>query len=281
MDTLIYQNMISPSLPLLGPERLPDVGGIYKRLFEDTAGMFNSLHLVATALFFMLLVLLLVLSRKMSARAAERTLLWLTIAVTVMEIIKIAVRIRRGLGPDSWVPLYFCSLFIFAVWLVRIPCEPLRRTGYAFITMGGITASVFFTFYPSTSLGMYPLISGATLHSFMYHLIMCYCGILVLWRGLYRPRAVDSAGYFIFIASACLASAVCNRHLGTNCMFLGHPFGLPLLEPLLELSPMLYRCTVTVAQGSLMFWANFGLYSLMAHLSAKRHQIDLSKPILH
>ncbi len=232
------------------------------KLFNETCGMFNALHYITIALFFAILALLLFVSRKMTHKQANRLLTVISILVPIAEVVKIFLRIDRGLGPDSWVPLYYCSLFLFAIIAIRVPVRSVQRAGYAYMSMGGILSSMLFTFYPSTSLGMYPLLSSATIHSFMFHLVMCYSGFIVLTKTDYIPTKKDSLNYFIFILIACLAGLICNRFLGTNCMFLEHPFGLPILQPIVELSPILYMSIVILAQSSAIYWANYGLYHL-------------------
>ena len=236
---------------------------MYDKLFTEVCGMFNLFHFITIILFFVLLTLALLLSRRITALQVQKFLRWSAVWITILEIVKIMIRIQQGQGPDSWVPLYFCSLFIFAVWLSVLPKAGFRRAGYAYITMGGITASVFFTFYPSTSLGMYPLLHLSTFHSFFFHLLMCYLGILLLWKGGYAPKPKDGWYYFLFIFTACIPAVILNETIGTNCMFLRHPFNLPLLQPLLEASKPIYMVVVFLAQSVALFWVDFGLFRLL------------------
>ncbi len=231
---------------------------MYDRLFVEICGLFNPLHFFTIVLFFGLLAGALFLSRKVSQMGADRIVFWLGVATTVLEAIKITRRVSQGQGVESWIPLFYCSLFLFAVWLIRLRWMPLKRAGYSFITMGGILAAVFFTFYPSTSLAMYPILSLACLHSFLYHFLMSYCGILILWKRLYIPQRKDSLYYFLFVGLACAVAIGLNARLGSNCMFMQHPFKLPVLQPILEFSKPLYMLIVGLAQASLMFWDILG-----------------------
>ncbi len=242
---------------------------MFDRLFVQDCGLYNGLHFMTIGLFGVLMVVLVICSRKMTPKGADRMIFWLGLLATVLEIIKIGRRMYLGKGPDTWIPLYFCSLFIFCVWLVRFPNRFLQRMGYAFMTMGGFLASILFTFYPSTSLAIYPLICFDSIHSFLYHLIMCYCGALALWKGLYRPEKRDWLAYFVFIMTACVLGVFCNYKLGSNCMFLRHPFGLPVLQPIMEFSKPLYMAIVAFAQGFIMFWVNFGLFTLAHRRKSK------------
>lgn len=239
---------------------------MYDRLFVQVCGMFNGLHAITILLFFALLALLLYLSRHMTEEKSHKLLRWVAIFVSALEIVKITSRILQGYGPDSWVPLYYCSLFIFAIWLTLSGKASIRRAGCAYITMGGIVASVFFTFYPSTSLGMYPLLHPATFHSFVYHLIMCYTGLILLWKGGYVPQKRDGLYYSLFVFGACIPAVILNEVIGTNCMFLRHPFNLPLLQPLLEFSKPLYILVASLAQAVVLYWVDFGLYGIYKRL---------------
>lgn len=232
---------------------------MYAKLFQETCGMFNSLHALMLAFFFGFLGLLLYLSRHLNAEQVRKAQLWIAVGITILEIIKITSRISTGYGPDSWVPLYYCSLFIFAIWLTQSKNAYWNRMGYAYITMGGILASTFFMLYPSTSLGMYPFFHPSSVHSFIYHLVMCYTGIVLLWKGVYVPQKRDSLPYMLFVLAACIPAAILNELIGTNCMFLNHPFGLPVLQPILELSKPAYLLIVCAGQAVLIFWVNYGL----------------------
>lgn len=242
---------------------------------SDVCGMFTAGHFISVILFFSIAAALLHFSRRLDEKGTRRVRLAVAILVTLMEIVKISLRIYKDQWYDSWVPLYYCSLFIFAIWLSFVPCRFLSRTGYAFITMGGILVSVFFTFYPSTSLAIFPIWHPAAIHSFVYHLIMFYTGVLVLMKREFVPEAKDSVGYFVFIFLACLPSLLLNLRLGTNCMFLNHAFKLPILEPIINYSKPLYIAVVFIAQGVLMFWFNYMLYRRLPHVAERivaRHE---------
>ena len=105
---------------------------------EDICGMFTPGHFLSILLFFGTLGLALWLSRRMDSKVVRKVHIGVAIGVTVMEIIKISLRFYKGQGPDDWMPLYFCSLFLFAVWLALAKPGFLQTTGYAFMTMGGI-----------------------------------------------------------------------------------------------------------------------------------------------
>ena len=239
---------------------------------EDICGMFTPGHFLSIAAFFASIGLALWLSRRMDEKAVRKVHIGVAVGVTVMEVIKIALRVWKGQGPDDWMPLYFCSLFLFAVWFALAKNGALRNMGYAFMTMGGIAASVFFIFYPTTSLNLFPIWHPASIHSFVYHWIMCYTGVLVLMKRVYVPRPGHGLHYGMFVLAACVAAYFFNEWLGSNCMFLHSAFGLPFLEDILRENHAVYMVLVSLAQGVALYWFSFGIFCLIMKIRSKPHE---------
>ena len=229
---------------------------------QQIPGMFSWEHFLFVCIFIALVVAGLYLCRGLTKRQVEKLLFWVAVVISVAEVVKITLRIMKGGGTDSWIPLYYCSLFIYAIWMCCSKVEWLSRMGYAYMTMGGILAATLFTLYPSTSLAILPAWHPGSLHSLLYHTTMAFVGLLILIKKLYVPRAKDAIPYGVFILLACIVGYFINEWTGSNCMFLHNAFNLPLLGDLLTYSHLLYMLVVGVAQASLMFWANFGIYQL-------------------
>ena len=230
---------------------------------EDIAGMFSLWHLLYILVFVGLLVGALYACRRFTGEKVQKTIWWSAIVVSVVEALKITLRIAKEGGPDTWIPLYYCSLFIYAIWMTRSKKEWLSRMGYSYITMGGILAACLFTLYPSTSLAIYPALHPASIHSLLYHWLMAFVGILILWKKQYEPKKQDALNYFIFLFIACVIGYFVNEWVHSNCMFLHHAFKLPVLDDLLEYSHAAYMLVVVLAQSVGMYWLNFGIYKLV------------------
>lgn len=230
---------------------------------EDICGMFTPGHFLSIVLFFASMGFALWWSRRLKEKTVGKVHITAAVLVTVMELIKISLRVYKGQGPDDWMPLYYCSLFLFAVWFSLAKCGALRNAGLAFITMGGIAAAVFFIFYPTTSLNLFPIWHPASIHSFVYHWIMCYLGMLVLIKRVYVPKAKHAIHYGVFVLTACFAAYFFNEWLGSNCMFLHSAFGLAFLEGILQHSHAAYIVIVSLAQGVALYWFSFGICRLI------------------
>lgn len=237
----------------------------------DVAGLFSWWHLIFIFVFIGVLAFALYCCRNATDEQIQK-ILWISaISVTVVEIIKIVLRIAKGGGTDTWIPLYYCSLFLYAIWMTRSKKRWLMRAGYSFITMGGIMASCLFTLYPTTSLAIYPALHPASLHSLFYHLLMAFVGILVLWKKQFEPKRIDALSYFIFVLLACVIGYFINEWVHSNCMFLHNAFKLPILDDLLQKSHVAYMVLVTLAQSVGMYWLNFGLYTLIKKSKEKKN----------
>lgn len=227
---------------------------------DSAAGIFSLSHAIYISVTFVSVLLLLYISRRISRAGFERLGIILATALTAAEAIKITVAIASREPIDNWIPLYFCGLFLPALWLLRSGREKLRRAAYAYVTMGGIPAGLLFTLYPSTSLARYPATSPLSIHAAIFHGAMIYFGLIILRRGFFLPRQEDGRLYFWFVTAAVIPSAIINHLFGTNCMFLSDPFGLPLVTELCRDFPTLYAIGAWLMQAFLLFKISLTIY---------------------
>ena len=229
---------------------------------DDICGMFTPTHIAYIVLCFGLVILFLYASRNISDVQYRKIRLGFAIALTFMEIVKIALRVYKGQPPDDWIPFYYCGLFIFAIWFSVTDSKILSTVGNAYITMGAIMAGIIFTIYPSTSLALFPVWHLASIHAAIYHGAMIYLGVLTLMNQRYVPQKSHFRYYFCHISVVCVISIVLNRYLGTNYMFLDNPFGIPLLTELNEWCSPIYMIIAWFGQSTVLYWFNYGCYRL-------------------
>ncbi|MBR2903055.1 MAG: YwaF family protein [Clostridia bacterium] len=234
---------------------------------SDVCGIYTWGHLFTVVAFVLSMVAAFFLSRKMTEKGVGRLQWIVAIAVTVMEIVKIALKAIKGDPATQWMPLYYCSIFIVAIWLTLTNVKVLTKIGYAYICMGGILASLFFSIYPSTSLGMYPLWHPSVWHSFVYHWLMFYTGVMIMWKKGYKAKPVDSLYYLVIVLLFSVISMIVNPLVRDgNGMFLGQPFALPIFLAVYNFNKGLYIAMMVFAQGIGLFWLSFGLDLLVKKL---------------
>lgn len=236
---------------------------------EQICGVFNQTHYAVIAVYFVLLAVALFFSVRLDRKKSDRLVLYITALLTVLEIVKIALRVIKRQNAGDWLPFYFSSLYLYAAWLSFSKREALRTTGCAFISFGSVVAGTVFIFYPSTSLTLFPLWHPGSIHSLLYHWLILYGGIVTLWKR-YTPEPKHFLHYFVFVTIFSVLGAILNAALGTNMMFLGEPFKLFFLDDIFAFSPYLYMLIIYLAQGVLAFWVPYGIYRAVTHLTARK-----------
>ncbi len=236
---------------------------------EQICGMYTPGHFLMIAFFIVTSILILRVTVRLSVEKVRRINLWIAIVFTAVEMLKISLRVYKGHNPSEWVPLYFCSLFLYAVWFSYSKNSFLKNIGCSYIAMGGLIAAVTFCLYPSTSLAIYPVWHPESIHSYIYHIVLFCSGITILATGYYKPKAKDSIHYFIFLSLAAIPSVILNVLIGTNCLFLADAYGLAFLPEIIAFSPVLYAVLAFLTQASALFWVSYGVYKLVVWLKQR------------
>lgn len=148
-----------------------------------------------------------------------------------LEIFKIGYRFYYGYASDlgTWVPLYFCSITLFAGLLSSYATGVLQHIGDVFIAVGGLIGGICFLLYPSTSLLLFPAWHFLSIQSFLYHGSMTYLGILVNRSGLVELKKSDLKYYAGYVFVFCLLAQGLNLAFGSNLMFTNKPFEASIL----------------------------------------------------
>lgn len=81
---------------------------------SDVPGMFSLPHLILAVIVIATLILALYLSRNFNQKQMKILQIIVTAVVTILEIIKITIRVCKGDNYDGFIPLYFCSLYIIS-----------------------------------------------------------------------------------------------------------------------------------------------------------------------
>ena len=100
------------------------------------AGMFSKAHIFSVLVCLAFIITALVFSRKMSAKQYFIVLKVFAVVFTILEIAKIAFSVYEGqLFYETLIPLFFCSLFIYALWLTCFKNENVKNSGFHICTV--------------------------------------------------------------------------------------------------------------------------------------------------
>ena len=191
-------------------------------------GLYNLKHLISVI---MLIFLIVVGVKKIKINKKEditKIIKVFTIIVWILEIIKIIFNLFIGNinNVNTYVPLYYCSILLYAGILSGFAKGKLKRIGDIFLATGGLFAGICFLISPGTSLGIYPLFHFISFQSLFYHAVMIYLGVIIIKYNYVDVKISDFKYYAFFIAIICALAYVVNINFSGNLMFINNGFGL-------------------------------------------------------
>ena len=185
----------------------------------------------------------------------------LTIIICILEIIKIVFSIYQGSFADvnSYVPLYYCSILLYAGILSSFGKGNLKKAGDVCLATGSIIGGIVFLIYPSTSLPMYPAFHFLSIHSFFFHGTMVYLGILINITNYVELKLSDAKYFAIIIAIMSILALIVNKISNGNLMFISHNFPGTPIEIIYNLTngSIWYSFIMIVAQMTLPFYFSY------------------------
>lgn len=147
---------------------------------------------------------------------------------------------------NTWLPISFCSIFIYALWLSGYGKGKWKETAEAFIAGVSIVAGATCLLFPSTSLTIYPTWHYLCMYSMLFHTLMVYMGILYLFK---LEIKLEKSKFNKFTKIYCFFAVIAiylNTFYGSNLMLLKKPFKIPVpfLHELFASEPWLYTIVV-------------------------------------
>lgn len=193
-------------------------------------GIYNAKHLLISVITFILIILAVKITKAKQQEDVRKIIKRLIIIVWVLEIVKIIYLYITGQGQINRVmPLYYCSLLLYSGLMSSFGKGIIKKMGDIFIATGGIVGGIVYLMFPTTSLPEYPLFHFICFHSFLYHGIMIYLGILVNKTKYVDLKIKDILFYSSMIFIICMLAYITNNIYDSNLMFISKDFpGSPL-----------------------------------------------------
>jgi hypothetical integral membrane protein (TIGR02206 family) len=238
-------------------------------------GVFSLTHLLVLIVCLFLIILCLFLIRNLNDNQINFMIKIIALTVLILEIIKIIWNLRNGRkNLNTFVPLYFCSLFIYSSLLGGFGKGIVREAGYGFMFHGGLIGGLSFLVYPITSLKYFPMWHFISFHSMLYHSLMVFVSLVLLFRN-YRINKVGIRGFFVITFGFSLLAYLVNQIDGSsNLMFLEKPVAsLNLLWYVYDLSPKVYPFIFSILQNFGCFLVSFFIYKLFSKKKITIHNL--------
>ena len=230
------------------------------------AGTFSPEHLLLSSLSLAAVFLALFFARETDHKKVKQIIRGLSVSLLLLETVKIVFTLMTETAKDinSYVPLYFCSITLFAGLMAGFAKGWWKRTGEVFLATGGLIGGVVYIIYPLTSITIYPPFHFITLYSFFLHAAMIYMGLLVLTTGYIKLRHQDIDHFFLIVSLTSVLAFIININFHTNLMFLSQNYPGTLIEILYNIFPgLLFPLFMFLFQASLPFYAVFAVYRLV------------------
>ena len=188
-----------------------------------------------------------------------------TIIMWILEIIMIAFKLCTGdvRNLNNYVPLYYCSLLLYAGLLSSFGKGKLKRIGDVFLATGGIIGGLVFIILPTTSLPTYPMLHMVSLHSFFFHGTMIYLGLLIDITHYIELNLSDIKYFATLVGGICVLAYSINKKFGSNLMFISQNFpGMPI-EIIYNATGRFYTLVMSIAQMTLPFYIVYGIIQII------------------
>lgn len=197
----------------------------------EPCGIFNFKHLILALATIMGLIIAVKNTKVNKKQDIKKIIRILTCIVWVLEILKIVYNIVTGQAKNlnKVVPLYYCSLLLYAGLLSSIGKGKIERLGNVFLATGAILGGTVFIIFPTTSLPEYPMFHFISINSFFFHGTMIYLGIIINKFKYIELKTSDLKYYATMIIAVCIPAYIVNSIYGSNLMFISQDFpGTPV-----------------------------------------------------
>lgn len=227
-------------------------------------GMWSPTYILALVIALTLVGLGLFLSRHMTKRTVRTVLIIAAIFSISTEVIKMLfIGLTYGLDEVEWIPLYFCSCYMYALVMALSNNRNMQDMGLSFLFYGGIVGALAFFAYPSACIPRYPIYHFMCLRTMLYHGSMIYVGILIVMRGVYAPTANHFRLFALMMGTIGLAAYAINLLTAENYMYISKPLNIGVIKALYRAIPNLYPFLGIVVQIFLPFGITEGIYRLI------------------
>ena len=237
----------------------------------EPCGIFTTGHFILLTVTIICIILALKFTYRKNKEDVYKIIKNLTIIICILEIIKIVFSIYQGSFADvnSYVPLYYCSILLYAGILSSFGKGNFKRAGDVCLATGSIIGGIVFLIYPSTSLPMYPAFHFLSIHSFFFHGTMVYLGILINITNYVELKLSDAKYFAIIIAIMSILALIVNKISNGNLMFIAHNFPGTPIEIIYNLTNgnIWYSFIMIVAQMTLPFYFSYYVIKMIKNNS--------------
>ena len=226
-------------------------------------GIFTIEHFILIAITFVGIII--ALKQTVNKKNVKKIIQTCTLIVWIFEIIIIIFKttINGTNNINEYVPLYYCSLLLYSGIFSSLGKGKLKRIGDVFLSTGGIIGGIIFILIPSTSLPSYPMLHLVSIHSFIFHGIMVYLGLLINLTNYIELEKKDILYYSTLVGMICIIAYIVNKIFGSNLMFISKNFPGTFIEIIYNSMGDFFTEFMILGQMFLPFYIVYGIKRLI------------------
>ena len=236
---------------------------------DEVIGLYNYKHYLILIIYILLAFVLAYLASKLSNKSTKIIINSCGIFCIIAELIKLHFSVTVNNIPILSVQLSFCTLYMYAFVLWHFKNEHISNTGLAYLGTGAIIGALFYIITPNGSINLFPIYHIKAIHGLLYHFIMLFTGLLILFKGIFIPKAKYFINYFLFILFFSIIGIYLNKYHGNNALFLAGTDSSDILMKINNHSHLLYMSIVFTGEAILAYWGIFFFHRLITVLIKK------------
>lgn len=221
----------------------------------EACGIFTTKHFILIILTIIGIILALKKTIHKNREEVKKIIKNMVIVVWILEIVRIGFNLYIGNlhNVNEYLPLYYCSLLLYAGLMSSFGKGKIKRTGDVFLATGGIVGGIIFVLFPTTSLPTYPMLHFLSLHSFFFHGTMVYLGLLINITKYITLEMKDILYYASLVGGICVVALIVNNIFDSNLMFISKDFPSTPITILYHFAGKLFTPIMIIVQMTLPF----------------------------
>ena len=229
----------------------------------EPCGIFTTDHFILIGITIISIIIALKFTSNKSKEKVHSIIKKITIIMCILEVVKISFNLQQNSFRDvnTYMPLYYCSILLYAGLLSSFGKGALKRAGDVCLATGSVIGGIVFIIYPSTSLPMYPAFHFLSIHSFLFHGTMIYLGILINKTQYIELEQNDIKYFASVIGIMSIVALIINKLFNGNLMFISNNFPGTPIEILYDLTNggIMYTLIMVLAQMTLPFYITYDI----------------------
>ncbi len=227
----------------------------------EPCGIFTTDHFILIGITIIGIIIALKFTSNKSKEKVHSIIKKITIIMCILEVVKISFNLQQNSFRDvnTYMPLYYCSILLYAGLLSSFGKGALKRAGDVCLATGLVIGGIVFIIYPSTSLPMYPAFHFLSIHSFLFHGTMIYLGILINKTQYIELEQNDIKYFASVIGIMSIVALIINKLFNGNLMFISNNFPGTPIEILYDITNggIMYTLIMVLAQMTLPFYITY------------------------